>query len=75
MYAADSMVYSLCWTRCIHYRVGNSLIGFLSDLLGFFAKKLVNNEQISDSQKNEQFAHSLIFSERPEPIAHGRIFW
>ena len=36
---------------------------------------LRKNERMSDSlKKNEQFAHLLIFGERPEQIAHGRSF-
>ena len=37
----------------------------------FFAKKWAN-EQFA--QKNEQFAHSLHFGERPERFTHGRSF-
>ena len=37
----------------------------------FFAKKWANEWF---AQKNEQFAHSLIFGEWPERFAHGRSF-
>ena len=37
----------------------------------FFAKKWVNKQF---GQKNEHLAHSLIFGERPEQIAHGHSF-
>ena len=59
-------------------RVGNSLIGFLSKSLVFFQK----NEQIVSkwamhskkegirSNKNKRLAHSLIFGEQTEQIAH-----
>ena len=43
-------------------RAENSLIGFLSES-HVFAKKLANKRF---KQKHEQFAHSLIFGERPE---------
>ena len=62
-------------------RAGNSLIGFLSELLVF-------GEKMSEwgfAQRNEQFDHfrwatwairswSLIFGEQPERIAHGCSF-
>ena len=44
-------------------RAGNSLIGFRSESLFLLA-----NERFA--QKNERFAHSLIFGERPERFAH-----
>ena len=40
-----------------------------SERIAHFLQK---NEQMA--QKNEQFAHSLIFGERPERITHGRSF-
>ena len=51
-------------------RAGNSLIGFLSELL-VFCKKWANERF---AQKNKQFARSLIFGERPERFAHGHSF-
>ena len=45
---------------------GNLLIGFLSELLIFVQKRV--NEQFA--QKNERFAHLLIFGEQPEQFAH-----
>ena len=42
-------------------RAGNLLIGFLSKSLVF-------------CEKNERFAHLLIFGERPEGFAHNRSF-
>ena len=51
-------------------RAENSLIGFLSES-HVFAKKWANKRF---DQKHEQFAHSLIFGERPERFAHGCSF-
>ena len=51
-------------------RIKNPLIDFLCELLVFC-------EKISEwviRSKNEQFAHLLIFGERPEQIAHCRSF-
>ena len=65
-------------------RAGNSLNGFLSKSPAWkFAHRfseqiphfLPNNEEMWNSlQKNERFAHSLIFGERPEGFAHDRSF-
>ena len=52
------------------HRAGNSLIGFLSKSL-VFGKKM---SEWAIRKKNERFAHSLIFGEQPEGIAHGRSF-
>ena len=49
-------------------RAGNSLIRFLSESLVFCKKKKLANEQFA--QKNEGFAHSLIFDKRPERFAY-----
>ena len=38
------------------------------------ARFLPKNERMSDSLKNERFAHLLIFGEQPERFAHGCSF-
>ena len=38
------------------------------------ARFLPKNERMSDSLKNERFAHLLIFGEQPERFACGRSF-
>ena len=54
----------------------SALISSLAAGLGIhslvIARFLRRNEQFA--QKNEQFAHCLIFGERPEQISHGRSF-
>ena len=52
------------------YRVGNSLIVFLSESL-VFCKKM---SEWAICKKNKQFTHSLSFGERPEQNAHGHSF-
>ena len=58
----------LLW--CVWARAGNSLISFMSESL-IFCKKLANEWL---AKKTEWFAHSLIFGEQPERIAHGCLF-
>ena len=43
-----------------------------SERIAHFLLKKWANEQFA--KKNEQFAHSLIFGERPERFTHGRSF-
>ena len=54
------------WYRHNLRRAGNLLIGFPSESL-VFCEKLAHERF---AQKNEWFAHSLIFGERPERFAH-----
>ena len=59
---------NLHFTHCVWTRVGNSLIGFLSDSLIFC-------EQKSDSlMKKSESPLSLFCHEQPERIPHGRSF-
>ena len=51
-------------------RAGNSLIGFPSESLVFYPKKI----EWAIRSKNERFTHSLIFGERPERFTHDRSF-
>ena len=57
-----------CSVPPILCRAGNSFIGFPSKLLVFCEKM----SKWAIHSKNERFAHSLIFGERPERIAN---FW
>ena len=54
----------------------NAVLGIRSSVFwanhSFFAQKWANERF---TQKNKQFAHSLIFGEQPEQLAHGCSFW
>ena len=70
--AAIGTFRSKCSKCRLMIKVGNSLIGFLSESLVFCEKK---SEWAICSKKNEPFAHSLIFVERPERSVHIAHFW
>ena len=54
----------------------SALISSLAAGLGIHSLVIARFLRINErfAQKNEQFAHCLIFGERPERISHGRSF-
>ena len=72
-FSSTSISRTYCWNRgasVVYRRAGNSLNGILS-------KSLVFCEKMSEwaiCWKNKQLAHSFIFGEQPERLAHGRSF-
>ena len=66
----NSTLFSLNKLRLLNSRVGNSLMGSLSESL-IFCEKMSKRAICS---KNGRFDHSLIFGEQPERFAHPSSF-